>query len=189
MAAPVAPQHRAVVVERERADEHLVAPVAVHVLAQAGVVALPLEPARHELVVELPHALQRRPREAVGVDDHLAVRAALHDHAGRLAVEVREGDLVAGVVVVVVAGGVGRGARDPRRLGADAPRQAVEHGEVFGTVRHAPVGVAVVGREGRRLRDDLRPAVAVEVGDDERRVPDAHLDVPAEVHAPEAVPL
>ena len=58
VAAPVAPEHGAVVVEGERADQHLVASVAVHVLAEAGVVALPAQAAREELVVPAPHALE-----------------------------------------------------------------------------------------------------------------------------------
>ena len=148
-------------------------------------VALAAHAAGEELVVPAPHALELAVAEAIGVHDHLAVGAALHDHAGRLAVEVRERDLVARGVVVVVEHVLGRGARDPRRRADVFAGESVDDRKVFGAVLDASVWIAEVGRERRGLGDHLGLSVAVEVGHDERRVPDAHLDVPAEVAPPE----
>ncbi|MDV7389718.1 hypothetical protein RZS08_00130, partial [Arthrospira platensis SPKY1] len=100
MAPSRAPQRHAVVVQHGTAQQHFVASVAVDVEALGEMGALPPDRAAVGLVVVVPEFFQSPVAQLVRLDQHAVVGAAQGQQAGRLAVQVRHGDLVAAGVVV-----------------------------------------------------------------------------------------
>ena len=194
----------AVVVDRGRAVDDLVAAVAVHVADAEVVVALPAPAGvrvRRAGVagVERPDVRERAVAPVPGREHRARVVAARHHQARPLAVEIRDGgEEAVDAVAVGVAPVADRAARDDvgrgRQRGAGL---AVEDGEELGpgqdvARRVAPVGGGIADHGARAvngavrgLARDLGFAVAVEVVDDELRVVRARADVAAEVDPPQ----
>ena len=138
---------------------------------------------RHSL---LQLAILQRP----GVDAHHAVGAAHDDQARRLAIEIGDAEHVPARSVAAVVGPLGRlAALDPRRAVDLLAGGAVVDDERLGPVEdEALAAVERLGlrrRVGRAAHRDFRLAVAVEIAHHHRREPDAVVDVPAEIDAPQ----
>jgi len=174
------PERRTVVVQRHRAQNHLIPSVAVHVRAKAVVRTLPLITAGQLFVRIGPEPVQRTVFELPGVGQHQIVGAAQRKQAGRPSIQIGHGDLVARGVIVVSEGF----ARRPCRAGALPTGDPVEHRQPLRPPLDFAFGVAHV-----LVRADLGnhfgASVAVQIAYDHGRVPHAALDVPPQILDPQ----
>ena len=149
--------------------------------------------------VEGPDAAQGAVAPVPRGEHRARVVAARHHQARPLSVEIRNrGEEAIDAVAVGVAPVADGAARhDVGSGGERVAVQAVEDGEELGARQDVAGGVAPVGgrvadhragaidRSVGGLAGDLRPAVAVEIVDDELRVVRAGADVAPEVDAPQ----
>ena len=164
---------------------------AAYGFARAGVAGVERPDAAQGVVAPVPRG-EHGPR----------VVAARHHQARPLSVEVRNRgeEAVDAVAVGVPPVADGAARHDVRSGGERAAVQAVEDGEKLGARQDVAGGVAPVGgrvadhiagavdRSIGGLAGDLRPAVAVQIVDDELRVMGAGADVAPEVDAPQPCP-
>ncbi len=174
MSEPGIPEHASVLVQRCCAQDQFIASVFVYIRRDQTVGAGTWQFVRITCLASpdpLQVLIERRRL-------HQVVRPALHDERRGAPVKVGDGEHVTlrSVVLVPTFARMPGGAR---HLLAGAP---VNLHEVFGPFDDASVDRARIALTG--LRIDLRCAVAIDVVDDVRRVPDASLDGPAHVVAP-----
>jgi hypothetical protein len=189
MPQTVGPQRLSVVVHHDRTERDFFAPIAIEIVnvhavralsahGRIGVVAKP-SPRLHELAVN----------QIPGVHVHEGVGPARDQDAQSFSVELRDADLVSvDTIPAIVAPAHGIAAFDPVSARDFLPRHAVQNGDVLRPFEDKPAigdGRVLPGRRVRRhLQRDLGLPVAIEITGNERRPPDAHVHVPAEVVAP-----
>ncbi len=190
MAQAAGPKGPAVVVDRERAVDDLVTPVAVDVADADAVLSLALVGEGRALIGPAPDLLQlpilQRPR----VDLHPAIRAARGEDGRGFPIEVGDGhEMPARTVARVVAPVLHGSELNPGRLVNQLAILAIVHRNEFRAVeRIARAGARRGGLErggvGRAAHNDLGLVVPVEVAHDHGRPPNPHIHVPTKIDRP-----
>ena len=194
MAVPGGPERLAVVIEYRAAEDDFIAAVSVNINRPGGV--CPLTPVFAAVIaaVVLPQRFEFAVLELPRFGEHQAVGAAQRDDAGGFAVQIADCELVARISAVVVGHVHERFPRGPRRAGNFSAGHAVEYHHVLFAGHHLALVLAlflaqVAGFRICCFQNHFCLAVAVYVIDDVGTVPDAALDVPAEILCPENGPV
>ena len=187
------PEHFPIGLQRDGTQNDFIATVAIYIGGEQRVAALSANLRCLLVAIPAPEFFEFTVLKIVGVDDHTCVGAAAHEETRVFPVEISEADLVSIDAIAGLIAPIARvAALHPIGAGYFLPGQAVQDSAILWAGDDEAARAAFFfgqrllarGGVGRALESDLGSAIASEIPHDDRRPPDPHVHVPAEVVPP-----